>query len=167
VTVLEKIKAFYSKHRQIILYLLFGALTTVVSLTTCYITLRVGVIFMHDENGEPTRMLDVLGSTLQWISGVTVAFITNKKWVFTEAEKGIRSGAKQFFKFASGRIVTYFLEVGVNLGAIALFDVAGYRAFEVLGISVTSRLWAKVISSVIIVIANYFISKLIVFKNKN
>ena len=116
---MEKIKAFYRKHKQIILYLLFGALTTVVSLTTCYITLKIGVIFMHDENGEPTRLLDVLGSTFQWISGVTVAFITNKKWVFTEAEKGISSGARQFAKFASGRIVTYFLEVGVNLGAIA------------------------------------------------
>ena len=49
---------------------------------------------------------------------------------------------------------------------IALFEMSGYRAFEVLGISVTSRLWAKAISSVIIVIANYFISKLIVFKKK-
>ena len=163
---MEKIKAFYRKHKQIILYLLFGALTTVVSLTTCYITLKIGVIFMHDENGEPTRLLDVLGSTFQWISGVTVAFITNKKWVFTEAEKGISSGARQFAKFASGRIVTYFLEVGVNLGAIALFNAVGYRAFTVLGIAVTSRLWAKLISSVIIVITNYFISKLIVFKNK-
>ena len=163
---MEKIKAFYRKHKQIILYLLFGALTTVVSLTTCYITLKIGVIFMHDENGEPTRLLDVLGSTFQWISGVTVAFITNKKWVFTEAEKGISSGARQFAKFASGRIVTYFVEVGVNLGAIALFEAVGYRAFTVLGIAVTSRLWAKLISSVIIVITNYFISKLIVFKNK-
>ena len=165
-TVLKKINAFYSKYKQIILYLLFGAITTVVSLTACYITLKVGVVFWHDENGEPTRMLDVLGSTFQWIAGVTVAFITNKKWVFTEAEKGVSSGFEQFFKFAGGRIATYFLEVGVNLGAIALFEMSGYRAFEVLGISVTSRLWAKAISSVIIVIANYFISKLIVFKKK-
>lgn len=163
---MKKIKEFCEKHRQIILYLLFGLITTVASLTACFVTLKVGVIFIHDENGEPTQLLDILGSTVQWVSGVTVAFITNKKWVFTEAEKGTASTAKQLAKFAGGRVVTYFLEVGVNLGAIAVIGALGYRAFEVLGIFVTSRVWAKAISSIIVVIANYFISKLIVFKKK-
>lgn len=163
---MEKIRSFCKKHREIILYLLFGAVTTVASLTACFITLKVGVIFIHDENGEPTQLLDVLGSTFQWIAGVTVAFITNKKWVFTEAESGTLSTVKQLAKFAGGRVATYFLEVAVNLGAIALFDVLGYRAFEFVGISVTSRVWAKIISSFIVVVANYFISKLVVFKKK-
>ncbi len=163
---MKKIKLFCGKHREIILYLLFGVITTVISLGACYITLKVGVLFIHDENGEPTRLLDVLGSTFQWISGVAVAFVTNKKWVFTEAERGASSTAKQLLKFAGGRVFTYFLEVAVNLCSIAAFDAIGYRAFEAFGLSVTSRFLAKIISSVIIVVTNYFISKLIVFKNK-
>ncbi len=164
---MNKIKEFYRKHKEIILYLLFGAVTTVVSLTACFLTLKLGVLFIHDENGNPTELLDVLGSTVQWVSGVTVAFITNKIWVFTQAEKGASSTAKQLFKFAGGRVVTYFLEVAVNLGAIALFEGLGYNAFMLIGISVTARLWAKLISSFCVVVANYFISKLIVFRNKN
>ncbi|MBO7310740.1 MAG: GtrA family protein [Clostridia bacterium] len=163
---MNRLKEFYSRHKEILLYLLFGGITTVVSLTTCFITLKVGVLFIHDENGAPTELLDVLGSTLQWIAGVTVAFITNKKWVFKQAERGAASAVTQFFKFAGGRVATYFLEVAVNLGIIALLEYLGYRAFEVLGFSVTVRLWAKVISSFGVVVANYFISKLIVFKSK-
>ena len=63
-------------------------------------------------------------------------------------------------------MITYFVEVFVNLGAIALLEWLGYRAFALIGIEITARFWAKMISSVIVVVSNYFISKLIVFKNK-
>lgn len=169
---MEKIKQLYLKHKEIILYLVFGFITTVISLFACYLTLKIGVVFMHDENGEPTELLDVLGSTVQWVSGVLVAFITNKIWVFTDAEKGARQTAKQLVTFAGSRVVTYFVEVFVNLGVIKLLDdVIGYRAFTlpliIISIAITSRVWAKVISSVIVVISNYFISKLLVFRKRS
>ncbi len=164
---MEKLKQMYLKHKQVILYLLFGMVTTVASLGACFITLKVGVLFIHDENGDPTELLDVIGSTVQWIAGVLVAFITNKKWVFTYAEHGKMSTAKQFTKFAGGRVITYFVEVFINLGAIAAFEALGYKPFALIGISVTARVWAKIISSFIVVIANYFLSKLFVFKKKD
>ena len=163
---MERIKALYRKHKVIILYLLFGIITTVASLGACYLTLKLGVIFIHDENGEPTELLDIIGSSVQWVVGVLVAFVTNKKWVFTGAERGVATTAKQLGKFAGGRVITYFVEVFVNLGAIALLEWLGYRAFALIGIEITARFWAKMISSVIVVVSNYFISKLIVFKNK-
>ncbi len=163
---MKKINAFYDKHKQLILYFSFGIITTVVSLGVCFLTLKLGVVFLHDENGEPTELLDILGSTAQWLSGVLVAFVTNKKWVFTGADRGTRSTLSQLTKFAGGRVLTYFLEVIVNLASIALLESIGYKAFTLIGISVTARVWAKLISSVIIVITNYFISKLFVFRNK-
>lgn len=162
---MKKLRLLYEKYKEIILYLLFGVITTVVSLLACYFTIKIGVRWMHDENGDPTELLDILGSTTQWISGVLIAFITNKLWVFTEAQKG-HTGS-QFLKFASSRVATYFLEVVINLGAIALIDRLGYREFAVLGFLISSRVWAKLISSVFVVVSNYFISKLFVFKNKN
>ena len=162
---MDKIKSLYKRHRELILYLLFGLITTVVSLFACYMTLKIGVIFWHDENGDPTEFVDILGSTTQWLSGVAVAFITNKLWVFTEAQKG-KTGS-QLLKFASSRVVTYFLEVIINLGAIALIEALGYREFSVLGFVISSRVWAKFISSVFVVVSNYFISKLFVFRKKN
>ena len=162
----EKIMNLIQKKKQLILYLLFGAVTTVVSLFACYVTLKLGTLIWHDEKGDPTAFVDILGSTSQWVVGVLVAFFTNKKWVFTGAERGVATTAKQFGKFAGGRVITYFVEVFVNLGAIALLEWLGYRAFALIGIEITARFWAKMISSVIVVVSNYFISKLIVFKNK-
>lgn len=161
---MKKLRLLYGKYKEIILYLLFGLITTVVSLLACYLTIKIGVRWLHDENGDPTELLDILGSTTQWVSGVVVAFITNKLWVFTEAQKG-HTGS-QFLKFAGSRVATYFLEVVINLGAIALIDWLGYREFAVFGFLISSRVWAKLISSVFVVVSNYFISKLFVFKNK-
>ena len=167
---MEKIKEFYRKHREVILYFTLGVVTTVCSLGACWLTLKLGVMIWHDEKGEPTEFLDILGSTIQWVVGVLVSFITNKKWVFINAEKGLKASALQLAKFSGSRVGTYFLEVIVNLAVIALLEWCGYRAptLALLGVSLvlTSRVWAKVVSSVLVVIANYFISKLFVFKRK-
>lgn len=167
----KKLLAFYENHRELVLYFTFGIITTIASLGACYITLKLGVLVWHDEQGEPTEFLDILGSTVQWVVGVLTAFFTNKKWVFTYAEQGIRASSKQLLKFSSSRVGTYFLEVFINLGVIALFDLCSYRApvlpvFGLFSLELSSRLWAKVVSSVVVVIANYFISKLFVFKKK-
>ncbi len=164
------IKDFYSRHREVIRYFFFGIITTVVSLGVCYLTLKFGVIFFHDEKGEPTEFLDILGSILQWVSGVFVSFFTNKKWVFTSAEKGFRPSLIQFEKFAGSRIATLFLEIFINLAVIFIFDLTHYVAPVVnlvfFTVELSSRLWAKIISSVVVVVSNYFISKLLVFRNR-
>ena len=168
---MKKFKQLYIKHKEIILYLAFGLITTVISLLACFFTLKIGVVFLHDENGEPTELLDILGSTMQWISGVLVAFVTNKKWVFTNAERGAKQTVKQLLTFSGSRVVTYFVEVVVNLGVIALLELVGYNTITmpliIVSIPLTSRVWAKLVSSVIVVVSNYFISKLIVFRNKD
>ena len=167
---MNKLKELFLKNKQIILYLFFGVVTTVVSIAVCFLTLKIGVKFINDGNGQPNELLDVIGSTTQWVSGVIVAFFTNKWWVFTDAEKGRRAGIKQFGVFAGSRVGTYFLEVVINLLIIKVFEVCGYvavtfRLFS-FGIDLTSRFWAKMISAVLVVISNYYISKLLVFKEK-
>ena len=168
----DSIKRAIVRKKQLILYLLFGLLTMVCSLLAWYLTLRFGVLIVHDEKGDPTAILDVLGSTAQWIVGIVVTFTTNKKWVFREAEHGIRAATKQFGIFCSSRVLTYFLEVGVNLGIIALLEqLIHYRApiLHVLGhdVEMSARIWAKLISSIVVIVANYFVSKLIVFRKKD
>ncbi len=170
--VADAVKRYIVRKKQLILYLAFGGITTVCSLLAWYLTLHFGVLLFHDENGDPTAVLDVLGSTAQWIVGIVVTFTTNKKWVFREAEHGARAATRQFGIFCSSRVLTYFLEVGVNLGVIALFDdLLHYRgpSFELFGhdFELSSRIWAKLISSIVVIVANYFVSKLIVFRKKD
>ena len=167
---MKKIKELILRKKQLILYLLFGIITTVFSLAACYITLKLGTKIWHDEQGDPTPFVDILGSTTQWIVGVLVAFFTNKKWVFTEAEHGVRSGFRQLLIFSGARVATYFVEVGINLGVIALLDALGYvePTFVIFGfrVGLSSRIWAKVVSSIVVVVSNYFLSKLVVFRKK-
>ena len=165
-------KKFFLAHKQIILYLLFGVITTICSLGACYLTLKLGLCFdfFVDNDGAPTPLLDIIGSTTQWTVGVVVAFFTNKLWVFTDAPSGRRNTAVQFGAFSLSRVGTYFLELVINLGAIGLLDVLGYNDYHLsLGsasVNLNSRLWAKLVSSIVVVIVNYIISKLLIFKSK-
>ncbi len=166
----EKIKAFYNKHKQLILYGFFGVLVTMVSFAAWKITMELGVLVWHDDKGEPTMFLDVLGSSVQWVVGVATAFITNKKWVFVDAERGWRVTIRQLVSFTGSRVLTFFIEALANLGLIEVFDLVGYKGFhiDIFGIyefDIDGRLWAKVLTAVIVVILNYIISKLFVFKN--
>ena len=168
---MKRIKEFYTKHKQIILYFLFGVITTVASLGAWYLTIKIGVLFSADENGDPTMLVDIIGSTVQWVVGVVVAFVTNKKWVFVEADKGVRVTMRQFAVFTGSRVLTYFMEVIMNLGMIfaleAIYKFFSWQPFELFGFLVDERMWAKGITAVVVVIANYVISKKLVFKKRD
>ncbi len=169
---MNKIKNIYEKHKLVIRYLFFGFITTVLSLAACYITVKTSALIWHDQNGDPTAVADTLGSVMQWIVGVLVAFFTNKLWVFTNAEHGAKATFKQLLIFSNARIATFFVEWGINLGIIALLDrVFHYNAptlnLIIMDFELSSRIWAKVVSSIVVVITNYYISKLVVFKKKN
>ena len=168
----KKLKDQYEKHKLVIKYLTFGFITTVVSLLICYITVKSAALVWHDEKGDPTQIADILGSVTQWVSGVLVAFFTNKLWVFTQAEHGAKATLRQLALFSGARVGTFFVEAIVNLGIIWLLDdIIGINAPVIpLGsfdFELGSRIWAKIVSSVIVVVANYYISKLVVFKKKN
>jgi putative flippase GtrA len=103
---------------------------------------------------------------IQWIASVLVAFYTNKKWVFTDAKKDA-STAKQLFVFAGGRVLTFFLDYGVTFfGAIALSSLLPmFNSFALLGREFNlNEIAAKFIAAVLVIIGNYFFSKILVFK---
>ena len=164
-------REFLRRHRLLISYVLFGILSTVLSLGACYLTLKIGVRFWHDEEGNPLGRLDVLASTVQWVVGVLVAFATNKRYVFKNESREKGETLRQLLVFSGSRVGTYFLEVVTNLGVILLLDTLSYRAFELplvfFSITISSRVWAKLVSSVLVVFTNYFISKLLVFRQRN
>lgn len=162
----SKLKSFCKKHREIIAYLIFGVITTVASLGAWYATMKLGVLFLSDGQGNPTTLLDAIGSTVQWVVGVLVAFVTNKKWVFVDSEKGWRVTMRQLAVFSGSRVLTYFLELGMNIGMIFIFESLAYKSFYVLGFEVSERIWAKVLTAVAVVITNYVLSKLLVFRKK-
>ena len=170
---MSKIKEFCQNHREILAYLFFGVITMLVSFAVFYATIFVSNHFFGAlaDGKDSARYLawNVAANILKWCSGVLVAFYTNRKWVFKDADKSVSAG-KQLLIFAEGRVITlimamvlqYLLELFFALIIVNDVTVLGF-VFSAEIIGTTAALF---IYSVIEVIANYFFSKIFVFKNK-
>ena len=96
------------------------------------------------------------------------AFFTNKKWVFTSADPSA-STVRQLGTFAGSRLVTFFLDYGITYGGTLALGAAfpGMVSEFLLGKNRNlAELLSKAVAAVIVVIANYVFSKLIVFRRK-
>ena len=155
-----------------VMYLIFGFLTTVVGWSVYYAILLGGRAIFDFPVEETTSAryfaLYTTAQVLQWICAGLFAFFTNRAWVFTKADKSV-SIWKQFVTFVGGRVVTlgidYVITFGLTLGLCAL--IPAWTAAEILGKTVNlCELSSKLVASVAVIISNYVISKLFVFKNK-
>ena len=132
----------YKKYKEIINYLIFGVLTTVVSLATYYICVFT---FLNPENPVGLQIANIIS----WIFAVIFAYVTNRKYVFESKEK---NKVKEATKFVGSRVFTLILDMGVM-----------WLGVTILGFSDKIM---KMVSQVLIIIGNYIISKLFVFKKE-
>ncbi len=167
-----KIKAFYKKYDEIIKYLFFGVLTTLVGWIVYFAllwSLKLAFSVPSDDTSSGAYIaIYTISQVVQWIAAVLFAFFTNRRWVFTNAQREKNVGL-QLLKFSGGRVLTfiidYFVTLFAGMGIAAL--ISGSTAVSLLG-----REWnmaeisAKIIAAVIVIICNYVFSKLFVFKNK-
>lgn len=129
-------------NREVIMYLIFGVLTTVVALAVYY-----GLIFTV-LNPESAIQLQI-ANILSWVAGVIFAYITNRKYVFESKET---NKAKEISKFVTSRLSTLFLDMLVMLIGVTLL-----KANDKI---------IKLISQVLVIVANYILSKIFVFKKE-
>lgn len=130
-----------TKRRELILYVFFGGLTTVVSFLTYILFTRVGFMGVVPAN------------ILSWIISVTFAYLTNRKWVFCSKKSGAREIAGEVTTFFASRVFSGLLETAIMfvfVDILSLYDVA-----------------VKIAATVIVVVLNYVLSKVIVFKTNH
>ena len=142
---LEKIKIFYKKHRELIVYLFVGGLTTLVSFAVCLPLMWWA------------KWPAAVSNAVAWVVAVLFAFATNKLFVFESKDWQFQVVFPEFLKFvgcrvASGVFETAFLALTIDLPQMG--EVKWYSIFM------------KVLASIIVVILNYIGSKLFVFKKK-
>lgn len=139
---MEKIKELIKKvcTKEVILYVVFGVLTTIVSLVTYYIC--VGT-FLNAENAIQLQIANIIA----WIVSVAFAYITNRKFVFESTNKNKLGEAT---KFVTSRIATLLMDMLIMFLGVTLLKLND-------GI-------IKLISQVIVIVANYVFSKIFVFK---
>ena len=165
-------KQLFQKHREVILYLVFGVITTVVAFVTYLAVFAVAEHGFHMEMDDKTSAIYntvyVIAQILQWSVAVLTAFYTNRKWVFTEADHGKGTLWHQLWLFSGSRVFTFFLDLAATYGLIHLLSLwlTPDNAPVLLGVKLDAELWAKVMVSALVIAANYFLSKLLVFKKK-
>lgn len=167
---IEKWKALWAKHREVLMYLIFGVMTTFVGWGVYYAVLLSGraIFDIPVEETASVRYfaLYTAAQIIQWVCAVLFAFFTNRAWVFTDADKST-SWWKQLVPFAGGRVVTlgldFVITLGLTLGLGAL--IPAWTAAELFGKTWNlCEIFSKVVAAVVVIVANYVISKLFVFK---
>lgn len=152
-------KNLWNKYKEVITYVIFGVLTTVVSWGSY--TVFVNMLSMKV----------FVGNLLSWICAVAFAYITNKLWVFESKSWKPSVIGKEIVSFVAARGVTGVIEiVCVPLLAKTGFDTIFYNILEKADIKMnilfTDGIYSKIVLAVIVVIVNYFLSKFLIFKKK-
>ena len=133
------IRKIFDQYKEVILYLFFGGLTFIVSMSTYILFL-----WMLNDNA-------LIANVISWIFAVAFAYITNRIWVFHSKTSGAAQIVKEILSFFGGRIATLLLEEAIL-----------YVGIYLLGIN---NIVIKVLAQIVVIIGNYVISKLFVFKN--
>ena len=136
-------KELFNKYKEIIMYLIFGVLTTVISLIVYY---ALTYTILNPNNSIYLQIANILS----WIAGVLFAYFTNRKYVFESKNK---NKLKEFASFVGARVTTLILDMLIMGVGVSLL----HGNDKIL----------KLISQVLVIVGNYVLSKLIVFKKKN
>ena len=137
----EKLRKLIIKYKEQILYVVFGGLTTLINWGT--------YALCCDVMGIP----NLPSVAIAWILSVAFAFVTNKIWVFESRSFDRKTLLRELWTFTSARLATLLLDMGIM-----------YLAVNVMG---GNHLVWKLISNVIVIILNYVLSKLVVFRKQD
>lgn len=143
----KPVQNIYFKHEEVWLYLFYGALTTLVSMATKLIPL-----YLADKNamGDFYIIYSGICTAFSWICAVTFAFFTNRAYVFKSTDHTRAGFWRELLSFYSGRAVSFLLELAITMIFI------GWLRF--------SEFWVTLATQILILIINYVVSKLFVFR---
>ena len=137
---IQKIRSLVEKYWDIVTYLFFGVLTTVVNY----------IIYLPAYN--LLGLSASVSNVLSWAVAVAFAYLTNKPFVFKSHDWSKETVIPELTKFVSCRIASGAMETVILLVAV---DILGWNG----------NLW-KLLTQVLVVVLNYVFSKLIVFRKR-
>lgn len=136
--VLNIAEPFYKEHKELLLYLLFGGLSFVLNIVL-FVLLNRGLLINEH-----------IANVVCWIVCVLFQFVTNRLWVFDGRTTSLPALIKQMLTFFGGRIAT----LGIEEAILAIFIT--WLHFN--------SVVVKIVAQVVVIVLNYVISKVIVFK---
>ena len=137
----SKIRALLERYWDIVTYLFFGVLTTIVNYIVylpCYNILGLSAS---------------VSNLVAWVVAVTFAYLTNKPFVFKSNDWSARTVIPELGKF-----------VGCRIGSGVAETIVLFLAVDLMGWN--GNIW-KLVTQVMVTVMNYVASKLVVFRKKN
>ena len=128
------------KYEEIISYLFFGGLTTMVNYVVylpCYNLLGLS---------------GAVSNVIAWVAAVAFAYLTNKPFVFKSHDWTAKTVLPELTKFVGCRVGSGLLETAI---IFVLVDCLRWNGNII-----------KLVTSVLVVVLNYVASKLLVFRRK-
>lgn len=140
----SKLKELYTKYKEMILYLIFGVLTTALNYAVFFIfNIPLGV---HYE----------ISNCIAWVAGVIFAFFTNRSIVFNSQAKGFKKKFIEAAEFVAARLFSLVAEMIILWFFVEILPLYPDENWNTLIV--------KFIGAVVVVILNYIASKFVIFK---
>lgn len=164
---METIKKYYVKYEEVIKYLFWGVMTTVVNFATFYLLITIigtsegswkalftdfhkfGEIISNIETSAIGNICNILAV----IVSIFFAYVTNRNFVFKDKAHGKKAIVKEMSSFFACRVFTMIVDSAIYWIGCTKFKFPA--------------LIVKMVSQVVITILNYVFSKVIVFRKVN
>lgn len=139
---IKKIINIYKSKKEVLNYLIFGVLTTIINLVIYYLL----TTFLLDAKKEIELQI---ANIISWIITVLFAYITNRKYVFESNNKNKLTELKKFF---AARLLTLFEDMLIMYLGVSILKI--------------NDKIIKILSQITVIVSNYILSKLFVFKKE-
>lgn len=140
--IIDKMVNIYKEKKEVINYLFFGALTTFINLVVYFVLTSFWLdASVNIELG--------VANVISWVVAVIFAYVTNRRYVF---ESSNENKIKEVISFFMARVLTLIVDVLIML---IFVNVLGFNDKIM-----------KIISQVIVIVSNYILSKVFVFKEE-
>ncbi|MDE7004664.1 MAG: GtrA family protein [Oscillospiraceae bacterium] len=137
---ISTVRALLQKHRELVSYVFWGVMTTAVNYAAYFLLRNVLLVPL------------VAGNVTAWAVSVLFAYFVNKLFVFRSKDWAWRVALRELWQMAASRLFTLGLETGI----LWLFVKK----------LLLNEFIVKLGANVVVVIANYVLSKFIIFKKK-
>ena len=135
-------KSAYLKHKEIISYLFFGGLTTLVYYGVYYVfSWKIGFSAW-------------LSGVFAWVAAVAFAYITNKIWVFESKKTDKKTVTRELISFIVARLIS------LGMSTVILFIFIDWFGYD----TTIQEFIVLTAANIVVIIFNYFASKYFIFK---
>ncbi len=135
---IKKIKALLEQYKEIVLYLFFGGLTTLVNIVSYFVCTDIFNIYY------------LAATAISWALSVAFAYVTNRTWVFASKKHGLEAILREIVMFVSCRLLSGAMDMAIMFIGVSIIGIPD---------SIT-----KFLTQILVVVLNYIFSKVFIFR---